>query len=183
MNEWGISLYGDPCRECGFSWAVDLDGATLAVTGTGAAYAALLRGATGRERHPDLAWSVSAYVCHVADNLRIWAERLAGIASGAGPRVAPYDESLLAEARQYGSIPLEAAMWSLGTAIVDWTEAVGRSARSGPVLVHPERGEQTLAEVVTSNAHDAAHHGWDIARTLTVAAEAVAPGPPTRESE
>jgi hypothetical protein len=177
VNEWGITLYGDPCRQCGFSWDADLDGATTTVTGIGAAYTSLLVGATGRERHPELAWSVSAYVCHVADNLRIWAERLAGIAAGADRGVAPYDESLLAEARRYGSIPLEAARWSLGTAIVDWAEAVGRSARSGTVLVHPERGEQTLAEVVTANAHDAVHHGWDIARTLAATAGAMAQDP------
>ena len=30
-----------------------------------ATYAHVLTGASGRERHPDLAWSVTAYVCHV----------------------------------------------------------------------------------------------------------------------
>jgi hypothetical protein len=27
-------------------------------------YKAWLAGATGRERHPDLAWTATAYVCH-----------------------------------------------------------------------------------------------------------------------
>ena len=36
------------------------------------------------KRHPDLSWSVLEYVCHVADNLRISAERLVGVAAG-GP--------------------------------------------------------------------------------------------------
>ena len=166
MHEWGTTTYGEPCRGCGFSWAVEVEEATTVVGDLPGAYGALLDGATGRERHPELTWSVSAYVCHVGDNLRIWAERLAGISTGADPRVGGYDESALALARQYGAIPLPAALWSLGRAVDDWVEAVGRSPRSGPVLVHPERGEQTLAEVVVSNAHDAFHHGWDIARTL-----------------
>jgi HEAT repeat protein len=34
------------------------------------------------------------------------------------------------------------------------------------VLVHPERGLQSLVEVVRSNAHDAFHHQWDIQRAL-----------------
>lgn len=43
---------------------------------------AILEGRTGSERHPDLAWSVGAYVCHINDNLRIWAERLVAFALG-----------------------------------------------------------------------------------------------------
>ena len=37
-------------------------------------------------------------------------------------------------------------------------------------LVHPERGEQTLIDVVRSNAHDAYHHGWDIKWSLQAGA-------------
>jgi hypothetical protein len=166
MHQWGASTYGQPCAQCGFTWAIDPDEARAMVEGLPVTYGSLLEGATGDERHPALAWSVSAYVCHVGDNLRIWAERLAGIAAGAGHHVGGYDESLLGRARHYESIPLVAALWSLATAVEDWSDAVERSPRHGPVLVHPERGEQTLAEVVVSNAHDAFHHGWDIARTL-----------------
>jgi hypothetical protein len=166
MHGWGTSTYGQPCSQCGFSWTIDVDEATALVAGVPTTYASLLGDATGDERHPALAWSVSAYVCHVADNLRIWTERLAGIAAGADPHVGGYDESLLARARGYQSIPLAAAMWSLTTATEDWVTVVRRSRRVGPVLIHPERGDQTLAEVVVSNAHDAYHHGWDITETL-----------------
>jgi hypothetical protein len=129
-------------------------------------FAALLAGATGDERHPDLAWSVTEYVCHVADNLRIWAERLVGIAGGGRPLVAGYDEMALAEARNYPSIPLPAALWSLARSVEDWLATVDRSDAAGVVMVHPERGRLTLAEVMTSNAHDAVHHRWDIERSL-----------------
>jgi hypothetical protein len=134
-----------------------------------ATYRDLLEGASGDERHPDLGWSVTEYIAHVGDNLGIWAERLGGVADGAPPEVGAYDENELADARNYEAIPLPSALWSLSRSVVDWREAVGLSSRDGTVLVHPERGEQTLSEVVHSNAHDAFHHGWDIERTLEAA--------------
>jgi hypothetical protein len=173
MGGWGASVYGDPCRECGFVWAM----APTEVRGTVAdlpvTYTTLLAGSSGGERHPELGWSVAEYVCHVADNLRIWAERLVGIATGGPPSVGGYDETALALARNYPSIPLTAALWSLGRSVEDWLEAVDRSNPSGIVLVHPERGGQTLFEVMASNVHDAVHHRWDIERS-------VRPGSPDR---
>jgi hypothetical protein len=136
------------------------------VTDLPATYARLLTGASGRERQPDLAWSVTAYVCHVGDNLRIWAERLAGIAAGAPPEVGAYDQGALAEARGYETIPLPSALWSLSRSVADWGVTVEQSRPSGIVLVHPERGGQSLHDVVVSNAHDGFHHGWDIQRSL-----------------
>jgi hypothetical protein len=109
---------------------------------------------------------VAEYVCHVADNLRIWAERLAGTVGGAPPEVGGYDENELADARHYELVPLPAATWSLSRAVADWGDVVVRSSRAGTVLVHPERGSLSLADVVRSNAHDASHHQWDIRRTL-----------------
>lgn len=129
-------------------------------------YAELLAGATGKEQHRDLSWSVGGYVCHVADNLRIWAERLAGVAAGADGAVGVYDNELLATARAYHDIALVAAQWSLGRAVDDWLAAVANSRTTGAVLVHPERGELTLADVACANAHDASHHRWDIQRSL-----------------
>ncbi len=129
-------------------------------------YSRTLVGATGTERHPDLSWSVSGYVSHVADNLRIWAERLAGIAAGASPEVGGYDEVELARVRGYDRIPLEAALWSLSRSVAGWQYAVRQTQRTGVVLVHPERGTQLLSDVVLTNAHDAFHHHWDIERSL-----------------
>jgi hypothetical protein len=129
-------------------------------------YAELLADATGNERHPDLGWSVCEYVCHVGDNLRIWAERLMGVVRGASPEVGGYDENELADARNYERIPLPAAMWSLLRSVDDWQTSVELSRRAGVVLAHPERGRQTVSDVVLSNAHDAFHHRWDIVRSL-----------------
>lgn len=166
MDDWGASAYGDPCRGCGFRWATSPDDAVALVSDLPTALARTLAGRSGRERHPELAWSVGEYVVHVADNLRIWAERLMGVLGGAPPFVGAYDERGLARARNYRDIPLPAAMWSLARSVGDWRMAVERAPVSGTVLVHPERGDLTRTDVVLATAHDAGHHRWDIDRIL-----------------
>lgn len=128
-------------------------------------YSALLEHAVGTERHADLSWPVGSYVCHVADNLRIWAERLAGAAAGA-KNVAAYDENVLAEARSYADVPLVAALWSLRRASGDWQAVVGDVPREGVIIIHPERGDMHLEDVARGAAHDAFHHAWDIRRSV-----------------
>ena len=159
-------MYGDPCRACGFAWSGSVSEAVYTVAGLPSAYETLLSTATGKERHPDLAWTTGEYVCHVADNLRIWAERLMRVVGGGPPVVGGYNEMELARARNYPSISLPASLSSLKCSVSDWLSAVGQTPGTGTVLIHEERGEQTLADVVRSNAHDGFHHQWDISRTL-----------------
>jgi len=166
MSQYGASLYGDPCGGCGFVWSVPIEESLAIVAGSPASFGELVSHAGGNERHPDLGWSVAEYVSHVADNLRIWAERLIGVARGASPEVGAYDEHELADARHYERIPLPAALWSLTRAVTDWQEAVAEAGRIGVVLVHPHRGSQTVVDVATANAHDTFHHRWDIERSL-----------------
>jgi uncharacterized damage-inducible protein DinB len=152
MDEWSIATYGSPCRECGFSWSLTVEDAINLVADLPTEYRHTLDRSTGSERHPDLAWSAGAYVCHVADNLHIWTERLQGVVWGTTREVRPYDENRLAEVRGYDAIDLEAALRSLTRACDNWCvavlEALGREeARESVTLIHPERGEQTLAEV------------------------------------
>jgi hypothetical protein len=113
-------VYGDPCRECGYDWSIELAEAIRLVAETPRLYAELIGDTDGTARGPGLDWSTGAYVCHVGDNLRIWAERLAGAARGSSTKIAPYDSELLARARQYESIAVEAALWSLGRASFEW---------------------------------------------------------------
>jgi hypothetical protein len=170
VDRWGASLYGDPCRECDFRWSIHEEAALELISGLPAAFGELLSGATGAERHPKLSWTVGAYVCHVADNLRIWSERVGGAREGAGPAIGPYDENLLAEARGYESIPLAASQWSLRHAVTDYLEALANTSGSGALLVHRERGEMKRSDVIRANAHDALHHLWDIRRSLEATA-------------
>lgn len=167
MEAWGVALYGNPCRACGYEWPVSPELAVALVGEIPNRYAALLSWATGRERHPDLEWTVGAYVCHVVDNLRIWAERLAGAGLGGGStQVVSYDGEALASARGYASVSLPASLWSLRHAALDWRDAVLLASACGALLMHESRGEQTWSDVARNNAHDAFHHEWDIRRSL-----------------
>jgi hypothetical protein len=166
VSHWGPSTYGQPCHACAFDWDLPLEDAAPTMSALATSYADLLRGATGGEQHPDLSWSSAAYVSHVGDNLRIWTERLRGVALGAPRRVGSYDESELARARNYDAIPLQAALWSLQLSVSEWLKAVDDTPGSGTVLLHPERGAMDLRDVVVANIHDARHHLWDIERTL-----------------
>jgi hypothetical protein len=165
VSSWGRHAYGEPCRECGFSWSIDASDAKMLVAKLPARLTEVLGDADGGERHPDLAWSVSAYVLHVSDNLRIWAERVAGITLGGSGSVSSYDENALASARAYDSICLPSALWSLERAVRDWLDAVAMAPEE-LTMIHPERGEISVRDVIRSNAHDATHHLWDIERSL-----------------
>ncbi len=165
VQEWFIDAFGDPCRQCGYVWSsATLDSALEQLAGGPARYSSLLAGTDGSQRHPALKWSAKAYVFHVADNLRIWTERLAGALAGASRTVAPYDDNLLADARNYEEMPIQAALWSLTKAVEDWGHVVTRARDADVQLSHPERGTLTVREVAVSNVHDAVHHEWDITR-------------------
>ena len=166
VTAWGSSVYGDPCRECGYAWSIEPADAIALIAATPERLAAVLDGDDGTTRGAGLDWSTGAYACHVADNLRIWAERLAGSACRSPVVVVPYDADVLARARRYESIGIDAALWSVARATADWSEAVERAANAGSTLLHPERGELQVIDVVRTNAHDAHHHAWDIGRIL-----------------
>jgi hypothetical protein len=166
MQVWGAARYGDPCRECGFDWSLSFDAAVELVAGMPTRYASLLSGRDASARHPDLGWTAGGYVCHVTDNLRIWAERLAGAGLGGPAEVPGYDENLLGRAREYNQVPITGALWSLRSAAQDWATAIALAAGEKVVLQHAGRGAQTVLDVARNNAHDAFHHGWDIGRSL-----------------
>ena len=166
MTTWGARFYGDPCRECGYSWSISREEANALIADAPRRYAELLDGADGDVRHPDLTWSVKAYVSHVADNLRTWAERIMSATTAGQTLVRPFDQDDLAEIRGYEHMALETALWSLKHSAGIWADAMAASAGQDFVLTHPERGELSLTEVVLTVAHDTVHHEWDIRRSL-----------------
>lgn len=167
MSQWGATRYGDPCRECGFGWDLSLPAAMASVAALPLDLRAEVVGASGAERVPELHWSVGAYVCHIGDNLHIWAERLMGVVGGCGDLVPGYDENELARARSYDDIALPGALWSLERAADAWSQALTAADAAQAVLVHPDRGVLAAADVARLNAHDGRHHLWDITRILS----------------
>ncbi len=166
MEQWGSSLYGDPCRDCGYDWSLSPGAAISLVETLPEQFAALLVDRRGDERHPELDWTPTGYVSHVTDNLRIWAERLAGARLAGAVQVPGYDQDLLARARNYERIAPSAALWSLRDAVAAWLESVSGAIDGGVVLQHATRGPQTAEDVARNNAHDGAHHVWDVRRIL-----------------
>ncbi|MHC5256592.1 hypothetical protein ACYSUO_01790 [Streptomyces sp. UC4497] len=166
MELWGARLYGNPCRDCEFDWSLTPREAIAQVGDVPARYVALVEGRRGDERHPELAWNVAAYVSHVTDNLRNWAERLAGARLTGTREVPGYDQDLLAQARYYNDVPLAGALWSLQRAADAWVDSVSAALAENVELDHADRGVQRAEDVARNNAHDAAHHAWDIGRIL-----------------
>lgn len=166
MEPWGASLYGDPCRECGFEWQLTPRDAIRVVEMLPERSRLLLSGRTGRERHPDLAWTPAAYLSHIADNLRNWAERVAGARLSPAATAPGYDPDLMAAARCYNEIVLAAAQWSLEHAAAAWTESITAALEDKVVLRHATRGIQRAEDIARNNAHDGHHHLWDIHRIL-----------------
>jgi hypothetical protein len=166
VSDWGRARFGQPCRECGFDWDIDPATAMALVASLAERYRRLLVGHDGRERIPELSWPAVAYVAHVTDNLRIWAERLAAAAHGGPGTIVAYDQDALAAARRYDEPPVEGVLWSLGRATDTWRDAVLLAQRADVVLAHPERGPQHVDDVVRTNTHDTAHHAWDVQRIV-----------------
>jgi hypothetical protein len=125
-----------------------------------------LAGSDGTERRSASSWDARGYVCHVGDNLRIWAERLVAAVDVPDLAIGAYDADLLATARNYGAIPLRGALWSLQRAVDAWLAAIQVAGPAEIVLLHPERGRLHLADVMSTNAHDAFHHLFDVRRSL-----------------
>ncbi len=166
MSEWGRATFGDPCEGCGFGWSIPVTEAREIVEDAPRRLIELVGESPGGFRHPDLAWPVSAYVCHVADSIRIWAERIASVALGDSESVAPYDQDDLAAARHYDDIDIAAALWSLERAVLDWREALTLGGGRPFQMRHNDLGDMSLEDVIAIRAHDVAHHARDIERIL-----------------
>lgn len=169
MNEYLRQKYGDPCLGCGYGWSIDPAGPAVILAGTADRYLELLVGCDGRESVPSLAWDAGSYVCHVADNTRIWAERLAGASAGPAGPVASYDEVALAVARSYAGIALAGALWSLERAVGDWQAALALVGDRSLVVAHPDQGSLSVDDLARIVAHEALHHGLDLERIVWAA--------------
>src|SRR5580700_5810619 len=123
MNEYLRERYGDPCRTCGYRWDLEQARCRELLDALPEPFPSLMTGRTGFEERPDLEWNAVAYLAHVADTLRIWAERVAGAALGSAWPVVPYDEKALGDVRGYGALPLAGVLWSLERAAADWQAA------------------------------------------------------------
>jgi hypothetical protein len=166
MTDWGPAKYGDPCRECGYHWTITQPEALALVADIPQRFRDALEGKDATLIHPNLTWSAAAYVAHVTDNLRIFAERFAALDMGAYGDTVPYHPDLLAEARSYNSIPVAGALWSLENASRDFVRAVEMTEGKNVTMIIDDHGPQNVLELVKTTTHDAYHHVWDVQRTV-----------------
>jgi hypothetical protein len=166
VNEYNRSRFGDPCRTCGFDWLTDSDTCRQIVGGAATRFRVLLSRRDGSEQDGGLEWNARAYVAHVADGMRIWAERVAAVALGAVGPIVTYDESVLGEVRGYQDLALQGGLWSLERASGDWQAAEALADGSDLLLDHPEQGSIALSEVRRIVAHDVEHHAFDLSIIL-----------------
>jgi DinB superfamily len=162
VNEFLRATYGDPCRRCGYEWSLGPSPCGEIVSSAAVRYAALLAGQNGKREHVELQWNAAAYVTHVADVLRIWADRVAGAALGSSDLILPYDEGELGMVRGYSGLPLAGALWALERAVGDWSAAAELARSAGSILNHPEQGPLGLDDVLRIMAHEIEHHAADL---------------------
>jgi hypothetical protein len=88
IDESARGTWGDPFRACGLVWSISASTAANLRSAIPERCTRSLDGRNGAERQPEHSWPAVAYVGHVSDNLRIWAERMAGVEPGTEPKIA-----------------------------------------------------------------------------------------------
>jgi hypothetical protein len=155
------------CAECGFDWETDAEAALARLQEAPARFAALLEGADTSAAAPD-GWGPSAYVWHVGDVVRAWAERLHSLGTDPTAPWAGFDPDELAQARHYDALPPASAPWALARSIDALVQGLG-SLTTDTGFEHPEWGRGTVADALRWVAHEAVHHDLDVRRGLGLA--------------
>jgi hypothetical protein len=153
------------CAECGFSWLTEPGPARDAVERVPDRFAALLSGVDGTQAPTPEVWSPSAYVWHVSDLVRAWAERLHTLAADPGAAWGAFDPDELARARHYDALPQVSGPWAVARSF----DALQRSLEplaSDTAFTHPQWGRGTVADALRWIAHEAVHHELDVRRGL-----------------
>jgi hypothetical protein len=153
------------CEACGFSWLTDAEQALRAVEHAPGRFAELLAGKDGTVAPAPRVWSPSAYVWHVSDLVRAWAERLHSLASDPQAAWAGFDPDELARARHYDALPQVSGPWAVARSVDALRQSLG-SVAIDTAFVHPEWGSGTVADALRWLAHEAVHHELDVRRGL-----------------
>lgn len=155
------------CAECGFLWQTEGPDARGTVDAAAERFAELLPGDAANVPVAPDRWSPSAYVWHVGDLVRAWAERLHSLSVAPATPWAGFDPDELADARHYEALPPTTAAWALARS----TEALQHSLDGlDPDLAfeHPEWGQGTVTDALRWLAHEVEHHDLDVRRGLAI---------------
>jgi hypothetical protein len=155
----------ETCAECGFSWSASGDRSLTALREALPRFAELLGSAAATAAPTPQVWSPSAYVWHVGDVTRAWAERLHSLGTDPEAPWAGFDPDELARARHYDALPARTGPWALARAVDALLVGLEPLTTDTPFL-HPEWGRGTVADALRWVAHEAVHHELDVRRGL-----------------
>lgn len=151
----------ESCPTCGWDWSTSPEDALEVIAAAPDRYAALLAGRDGMARAADGGWNATAYVWHLTDLARGWAERWVQVRAVAGSLLAGWDPDVLAEARNYRELPTAAAEWALGEAVSSFIvqcDLVGFDA----TFLHGDWGNGSVADAIRWLGHEFFHHQLDV---------------------
>ncbi len=161
--EW---IYGEDvpasCPQCEFAWDLDFDDTLKVIRDAPILIAGQLNGRDGMATQPDGSWNATAYVWHLTDLARAWAERWVQVLHDPGSELIGFDPDQLAAARNYLELPTDPGLWALREAVqllLDATKLLAESAE----FLHGDWGPGTVADAMRWLAHEFRHHELDIA--------------------
>lgn len=157
------------CGACGYDWSIDPHAALESITVSAARYAVLLEGRDGMVPAADGGWNATAYLWHLTDLARSWSERWVQLAAMPGSLLVGWDPNVLADARNYRSLPTVAALWALSTATSTFV-ALGEQLPGDTPFLHGDWGTGTVADGTRWLAHEFVHHLLDVDSRASVTA-------------
>ena len=123
--------------------------------------AALLENRDGMVAPDDGGWNATAYLWHLTDLARSWAERWVQISETPGSRLVGWDPDELAEVRGYRSLPTSAGVWALRSAVETFVEVTAMVALDTP-FEHGDWGTGDVADGLRWLGHEFHHHETDV---------------------
>lgn len=149
------------CVTCGWTWSTAGADALAAIAGAPDRYVELLDGRDGMAPAADGGWNATAYLWHLTDLARSWAERWVQVRAMPGSLLAGWDPDVLAEARNYRALPTAPAQWALSDAVSSFVGQCNR-VDPGASFEHGDWGRGTVEDGIRWLAHEFVHHQLDV---------------------
>jgi hypothetical protein len=151
----------ETCEGCQFDWSMPATRALEMIQLSPARYAELLAGRDGMAPAADGGWNATAYLWHLTDLARCWAERWVQVRSAPGSVLVPWDPDVLADARNYRKLPTAPALWALDDSVAAFSEQCARVDFDAG-FEHGDWGRGTVADGIRWLAHEFVHHQLDV---------------------
>jgi len=158
-------IYGDDpprvCAECGFDWSIEPGAALAAIASSPDRFDAAMSGRDGMAPQVDGSWNATAYVWHLTDLARSWAERWVQIRDSPGALLVGWDPDELAEVRGYRSLPTSAGLWALRSAVGTLVDVTAGVTFETP-FEHGDWGTGDVGDGLRWLGHEFHHHEMDV---------------------